>query len=172
MAVHEILALPDPLLREKARSVTRFDDELKRLIDDMFETMYAAPGIGLAAPQIGRNLRLFVYDLQEGEGAPRHRGVMVNPEFVSKEGEQTDEEGCLSVEDYRAKVTRAQRVVVRGLDSDGAPITLEGESLMARMLQHEIDHLEGRLFVDRLSPLKRSLYLKRLKKRIRADGHE
>src|SRR3989338_2118399 len=107
----------------------------------MFETMYAAPGLGLAAPQIGRSLRLFVYDLKEGDDLPRRTGVLINPEFISKSGTQTGEEGCLSVSDYRTQVTRANQVAVKGLDRNGKEIIVEGEGLMARLLQHEMDHL-------------------------------
>jgi peptide deformylase len=170
MAVLPIREHPDAVLKEKAGPVTEFDDELQKLIDDMFETMYSAPGLGLAAPQIGRSLRFFVYDLKEADDRPRHTGVLINPEFVSKSGTQTGEEGCLSVSDYRTQVTRANNVVVRGLDRNGKEITVEGEGLMARLLQHEMDHLDGTLFVDRLSSLKRQMYLKRLKKRMKAEA--
>lgn len=170
MAVLPIREHPDAVLKEKAKPVAEFDDELQKLIDDMFETMYAAPGLGLAAPQIGRSLRLFVYDLKEGDDHPRHTGVLINPEFVSKSGTQTGEEGCLSVSDYRTQVARANKVAVRGLDRNGKEITVEGEGLMARLLQHEMDHLDGMVFVDRLSSLKRQMYLKRLKKRIKAEA--
>jgi peptide deformylase len=170
MAVLPIHEFPDPVLKAKAQPVTEFDQELQKLIDDMFETMYAAPGLGLAAPQIGRSLRLFVYDLKEGEDHPRHSGVLINPEFISRSGTQTGEEGCLSVSDYRTQVTRANRVVVKGVDRNGKEVTVEGEGLMARLLQHEMDHLDGTLFVDRLSSLKRQMYLKRLKKRMKAEA--
>ncbi len=170
MAVLPIREHPDAVLKKKAGPVTEFNDALQKLIDDMFETMYAAPGLGLAAPQIGRSLRLFVYDLKEGEDLPRRIGVLINPEFVSKSGTQTGEEGCLSVSDYRTPVARANQVAVRGLDRNGKEVTVEGEGLMARLLQHEMDHLDGTLFVDRLSSLKRQMYLKRLKKRLKAEA--
>ncbi len=170
MAILPIRELPDSALKEKARPVTRFDDELQRLIDDMFETMYVAPGLGLAAPQIGRSLRMFVYDLHDGDDKPRRTGVLINPEFVSKSGSQTGEEGCLSVSEYRTQVTRSNKVSVKGLNRSGKEVTVEGEGLMARLLQHEMDHLDGTLFVDRLSSLKRQMYLKRLKKRIKAEA--
>jgi len=169
MAVLPIHEYPDPVLKAKAKPVTEFNQELQKLIDDMFETMYAAPGLGLAAPQIGRSLRLFVYDLKEGEGQQRQSGVMINPEIISKSGTQTGEEGCLSVSEYRTQVTRASRVAVKGVDRNGKEFTVEGEGLMARLLQHEMDHLDGTLFVDRLSSLKRQMYLKRLKKRMKAE---
>ena len=170
MAVLPIRELPDAVLKEKAKPVTEFNDELQTLIDDMFETMYSAPGLGLAAPQIGWSLRLFVYDLKEGDDQPRHTGVLINPEFVSKSGTQTGEEGCLSVSDYRTQVTRANKAAVKGLDRNGKEVILEGEGLMARLLQHEMDHLDGMVFVDRLSSLKRQMYLKRLKKRMKAEA--
>jgi peptide deformylase len=170
MAVLPIREYPDPVLKAKAKPVTDIDDEIQKLIDDMFETMYAAPGLGLAAPQIGRSLRLFVYDLQEGEEQPRRSGVLINPEFIIKSGSQTGEEGCLSVSDYRTQVTRADRAAVKGTDRNGKEVTVEGEGLMARLLQHEMDHLEGTLFVDRLSSLKRQMYLKRMKKRMKAEA--
>ncbi len=170
MAVLSIRELPDAVLREKAKPVTRFDDELQTLIDDMFETMYAAPGLGLAAPQIGRSLRLFVYDLKESDDLPRYTGVLINPAFVSKSGTQTGEEGCLSVADYRTQLARANKAAVKGLDRNGREVTVEGEGLMARLLQHEMDHLDGTLFVDRMSSLKRQMYFKRLKKRTKAES--
>jgi peptide deformylase len=170
MAVLPIRELPDAVLKQKAKPVMEFNDELQKLIDDMFETMYSAPGLGLAAPQIGRSLRLFVYDIQEGEDQPRRTGVLINPEFISKSGTQIGEEGCLSVSDYRTQVTRANQTAVKGLDRHGKPVTVEGEGLMARLLQHEMDHLDGTLFVDRLSSLKRQMYLKRLKKRMKAEA--
>ena len=169
MAVIPILIHPDPVLTRKAEPVTEFNEELQKLIDDMFETMYAAPGIGLAAPQIGRSLRLFVYDLRESEDQPRYKGVMINATFLKREGRQNAEEGCLSVEDYRTWVVRADHVVIRGLDRDGKEVTLDGTGLLARMFQHEMDHLDGQLFIDRISSLKRNLYMKRLRKRQRAD---
>lgn len=169
MAVLPIHEYPDPVLKAKAKPVTVFNDELQKLIDDMFETMYAAPGLGLAAPQIGRSLRMFVYDLKEEEGQSRQSGVLINPEFISKSGSQTGEEGCLSVSEYRTQVTRAYRVAVKGTDRNGKEVTVEGDGLMARLLQHEMDHLDGTLFVDRLSSLKRQMYLKRLKKRMKAE---
>jgi peptide deformylase len=170
MTVLPIREYPDPVLKAKAKPVTEINDEIQKLIDDMFETMYAAPGLGLAAPQIGRSLRLFVYDLQEGEEQPRRSGVLINPEFIIKSGSQTGEEGCLSVSDYRTQVTRADRAAVKGTDRNGKEVTVEGEGLMARLLQHEMDHLEGTLFVDRLSSLKRQMYLKRMKKRMKAEA--
>ncbi|HSG04793.1 MAG TPA: peptide deformylase [Nitrospiria bacterium] len=172
MAIRDIVEFPASVLKEKTQPVKDIDKGLQLLIDDMFETMYAAPGIGLAAPQIGISLRLFVYDLKESEDAPRYKGVMINPEIIEKSGTQSDDEGCLSVADYRTRVTRANKVKVKGLDREGKPITLEGEGLMARLLQHEIDHLDGCLLLDRISSLKRQMYIKRLKKRKKAEAEE
>jgi peptide deformylase len=150
-------------LQAPAAPVTSFDAELARLIDDMIETMYAAPGIGLAAPQVGVALRVAVVDLSLGK-----RGgelfTLVNPEFVEREGMQLEEEGCLSVPGFNATVARPARVVVRAFDRSGAPHTVEGTSLLARALQHELDHLDGVLFLDRLRGIKRDLIVRRIRK--------
>ena len=169
MAVLRVLRYPESVLQRKADPVGEITDEIQELIDDMFDTMYSAPGIGLAAPQIGKSLRLFVYDLKESEDQPRHKGVMINPVFLKQEGRQNSEEGCLSIGDYRTWVPRKQKVVISGLDRDGKNVELEGEGLLARLFQHEMDHLDGKLFVDRISSLKRGLFLKRLRKRQKAD---
>jgi peptide deformylase len=169
MAVLRILQYPESVLKQKAAPVTEFDDDLQKLIDDMFDTLYSAPGIGLAASQIGKPLRLFVYDLKEADEAPRHKGVMINPEFVEMTGSQNGEEGCLSVEEYRTRVPRKNRVVITGLERDGKKVTLEGQGLLARLFQHEMDHLDGKLFIDEISSLKRNLFLKRFKKRQRVE---
>jgi len=146
-----------------AAPVERFDADLSRLIDDMIETMYAAPGIGLAAPQIGVPLRVCVIDLTVGK-----RGgellTLVNPEFVEREGMQLEDEGCLSVPGFTATVPRPARAVVRAWDREGVPRTIEGTGLLARALQHEIDHLDGKLFLDRLRGLKRELIVRRIRK--------
>lgn len=169
MAVLEIRQYPDSVLRQQTKTVEKIDGDLQRLIDDMFETMYAAPGLGLAAPQVGQSLRLFVYDLSVAEsgkkGSPM---VLINPEFVSQAGEANEDEGCLSVPEYRESVVRAARAVVRGMDRDGKEITVEGEGLLAKLLQHEMDHLDGKLFIERLSSLKRNIFLRRLKKLMKA----
>jgi peptide deformylase len=173
VAVLEIRQYPDPSLRRQVKTVESINGNLQRLIDDMFETLYAAPGLGLAAPQVGESLRLFVYDLSVAEeGKSRSPLVLINPEFVSKEGEASEEEGCLSVPEYRESVRRAARVAVRGLDRDGKEITVEGEGLLAKLLQHEIDHLDGKLFIDRISSLKRNIFLRRLKKMMKAREKE
>lgn len=154
-------------LHSAAAVVSSFDDELARLIDDMVAVMYAAPGIGLAAPQIGVPLRVCVIDLSVGK-----RGgeliTLVNPEFVEREGMQLEEEGCLSVPGFTATVPRPARAVVRGLDRHGKPQTIEGTDLLARALQHELDHLDGRLFLDRLRGIKRDLIVRKIRKLDRA----
>lgn len=147
----------------KAAPVERFDEELSRLLDDMVETMYAAPGIGLAAPQIGVPLRVSVIDLSVGK-----RGgalvTLINPEFVEREGLQLEEEGCLSVPGFTATVARPARAVVRALDRHGVPHVVEGTGLLARALQHELDHLDGVLFLDHLRGIKRELILRKIRK--------
>lgn len=150
-------------LQQPAASVTVFDEELGALIDSMVETMYAAPGVGLAAPQVGVPLRVFVIDLSVGK-----RGgeviTMVNPEFVEREGMQLEDEGCLSVPGFTATVARPARVVVRGVDRNGRETIVRGEGLLARALQHEIDHLDGKLFLDRLRGIKRDLIVRRIRR--------
>jgi peptide deformylase len=161
MAKLDIITLPDPLLRKASVPVERVDDDLQRLIDDMFETMYAAPGVGLAAVQVGVPRRLIVLDIgdgdeAEGEEEKRNPIVMINPEIVRLGSEpRLHEEGCLSIPDVYADVERSTRVVVRALDRDGKPFEVEAEDLLARCMQHEIDHLFGTLFIDHLSVLKR-----------------
>ena len=163
MAVRKIHTWPDDVLRRKAAPVEAFDDELQRLVDDMLETMYAAPGVGLAAPQVGISKRLLVIDTSS-ETEPGQVIVLANPVLVEAEEEIEAEEGCLSVPDYSAKVKRARKVAVRGHSRHGHPIEVRGEELLARALQHEIDHLEGTLFIDRLSPFRREVAKKKLKK--------
>ena len=169
MAVLEIRQYPDPILRQQAKAVESINGDLQRLIDDMIETLYEAPGLGLAAPQVGESLRLFVYDLSVAEeGKQRLPLVLINPELVSKEGEASEDEGCLSVPEYRESVRRAARAVVRGMDREGREITVEGEGLLAKLFQHEMDHLDGKLFIDRISSLKRNIFLRRVKKLMKA----
>ena len=165
MAVLEILHHPDPRLRQKARTVADFGPQLQRLIDDMFETMYAEPGVGLAATQVGVALRLAVMDISEDK---TERRVLVNPEIVSAEDLQEMEEGCLSVPDYRDTVKRYNRLRMRALDRDGKPYEIDAEGLFAQCVQHEIDHLDGKLYIDYLSPLKRE----RLKKKLAKEARE
>lgn len=169
MAVREILQFPHPVLRQRAEEVREIDERIHRLVEDMTETMYRAPGIGLAANQVGVPSRVIVVDLSAGE-QPADRIVLVNPEILCKEGELQMEEGCLSVPDLRDSVSRCQRVVVRGLDLDGRRVELEAEDLLAVALQHEIDHLDGILFIDHLSQLKRSRYTAKRKKLRAAAG--
>jgi peptide deformylase len=163
MALLPILVAPDPRLKLKAKPVEQVDEGVRRLMDDMAETMYAAPGIGLAAPQVGVPLRIFVIDISLGRD-PRGLIVMVNPEFVERDGMQLEEEGCLSVPGFEATVVRPLRAVVKGLDRDGQPQQIEGTELLARAFQHEMDHLEGTLFVDRLRGIKRDQIVRKIKK--------
>ena len=149
MTLLDIWVLDAPILRQDTTVLTEVTDEHRRLIDDMFETMYAARGIGLAATQIGRTERICVVDVE------KVRYALVNPEIVASEGEQTGEEGCLSIPEIYGDVTRAQHVVVRALDREGKPIEIDATDLLARCVQHEIDHLHGRLFIDYMSVLKR-----------------
>ena len=163
MAVLEILIIGHPLLTKKAERVGKIDPELVRLAQDMVETMRRAPGIGLAAPQVNVGKRLITVDLSVGENADELI-ILVNPEILRQEGEVVAEEGCLSVPDIREKVARPYRVLVKGLDLEGKEVEIEGEDMLARVLCHEIDHLEGKLFTDRLSPLKKTLIRKKIKK--------
>jgi peptide deformylase len=162
-----ILTYGHPILRKPTRPVADFDDDLDRLIDDMVATMYAAPGVGLAANQVGSPLRLFVANPSEDHD-PSKLLVVINPELVEADGALVTEEGCLSIPDFREEVPRARRVLIRGLDRAGRPIQVEGEDLLARIFQHELDHLNGVLFLDRLSPAKRDIMVRKLKKALRA----
>lgn len=161
-----ILTYGHPILRQAARAVGDITGDLQRLIDDMVETMYAAPGVGLAANQVGSPHRVFVANPSEDHD-PAQLLVLINPELVESDGEIIAEEGCLSIPDFREEVRRARRVLVRGLDRNERPIEVEGEDLLARIVQHELDHLNGVLFVDRLSPAKRDILLRKLKKTFR-----
>jgi peptide deformylase len=158
-----ILRLGDSILSEPARAVETITPEIETLIDDMIETMYAAPGIGLAAPQVGVSLQIFVVDLSLGKD-PTALHTMINPQFIEREGMQLEEEGCLSLPGFTATVARPQRVVVDGLNRHGEKYRLEGTGLMARALQHEVDHLNSCLFVDRLRGISRDLILRKIKK--------
>jgi peptide deformylase len=161
MAILNILRFPDQRLRKKARPVEEVTDDIRRLVDDMFETMYDAPGIGLAATQVNVQWRVVVIDVSEGRDEPR---VFINPEILEQRGEEIMEEGCLSVPGIYAEVKRANWVRVRALDRDGNPWEIETDGLLAVCIQHEIDHLDGKLFVDYLSELKRKMVRKRLEK--------
>lgn len=166
---HPIVKYPEPILNQVAEKVADFGSaELKQLVDDMFETMYAANGVGLAAPQINLGRQLTVIDCSCGEN-PDEKLVLINPEIVHKEGKQTGEEGCLSIPGIRADVTRALRCRVRAQDLEGNWFEAEGEELLARAMQHEIDHLNGVLFIQHLSALKRDV-LKRKIRKLQKDG--
>jgi peptide deformylase len=171
MALKKILTYPHEILREKAKPVSNIDGKLQELIDDMAETMYCAPGIGLAGNQVGELCRVIVFDTTRETGANR-LCVVLNPEIVEAEGEIVHQEGCLSVQDYFADVKRSEKVMVKGLDREGNPITLIEEGLPAIVLQHEIDHLNGTLFIDHISKLKRELYKRRLRKALKEESKE
>jgi peptide deformylase len=162
VSIRPIVLMGDPVLRTRAEPVRAFDEELRALVEDMFETMYHAEGVGLAAPQVGVSQRVLVIDTKE-EGARRH--ALVNPEIVavSRETERASE-GCLSIPGLEEVVERPGAVEVRGLDPSGEPVTIEADELLARALLHEIDHLDGVLFLDRVSPLKRRMLLKKWRK--------
>ena len=165
--IRPILKYGDSVLHEKARTVDAMTPDVDRLVEDMIETMYAAPGVGLAAPQVGVPLRLFVVDVSIGRDAAGLL-VVINPEFVERDGMQLEEEGCLSVPGFNATVVRPMRAVVKGLDRNGNPQQYEGTGLLARAFQHEMDHLDGTLFVDRLRGIKRDLIVRRIRKLTRA----
>ena len=164
MAIRDILHFPDERLRTKAQPVAEVDDSARLLVSDMFETMYDAPGIGLAATQINVHQRIIVMDVSEDRRAPL---VLINPEIIKKEGDQMGEEGCLSVPGVYEPVQRAARITVRTLDLEGNEQTIEADGLLAVCIQHEMDHLEGTLFVDYLSGLKRQRIRKKLHKQQR-----
>ena len=158
-----IVKYGDPILERPADTITQFNAELQQLIDDMFETMYAAKGVGLAAPQVGISQRLTVIDTSVGED-PTAKIVLINPEIISKEGSQTGEEGCLSIPGFREPVTRAMKTTVRAQNAQGESFEISGEELLSRAFQHEIDHLNGVLFIQHLSPLKRDLIRRKIRK--------
>ncbi|MFC1492213.1 peptide deformylase [Nitrospinota bacterium] len=168
MAQLPILVYPDPVLREKCRAVEDIDDRIRGLVSDMTETVHGAPGVGLAAPQVGETLRIVVVDLSIGED-PDQLHVLVNPEIDLVEGKETEgEEGCLSLPEIFEKVKRPNRVRVRALNLKGKGIVLDTEGKLARVLHHEIEHLDGKLLLDRLNRLKRELVKRRLKKRAKS----
>jgi peptide deformylase len=169
MAILEILHFPDPRLRQRAREVDQVDDQLRQLVDDMFETMYQAPGIGLAATQVNVPKRVVVIDVSQDQDQPQ---VFINPEILVKEGIEEMDEGCLSVPGIYETVQRAERIKVRALDRDGQQFELEADGLLAVCIQHEIDHLDGKLFVDYLSQLKRQRIRKKLEKARRLGSHD
>jgi peptide deformylase len=165
--IRPILKYGDTILHGRAQVVDAITPDIDRLVNDMIETMYAAPGVGLAAPQVGVPLRIFVVDVSVGrDSAGLH--IMINPEFVERDGMQLEEEGCLSVPGFNATVVRPSRVVLKGLDRQGETQQIEGSGLLARAFQHEMDHLDGTLFVDRLRGLKRDLIVRKIRKLTRA----
>lgn len=170
MSALTVLTYPDPFLRRRMAPVAQFDDTVRRVIADMTETMYAEPGVGLAATQVGIDRRIIVYDVS-GPDTPPQPQALVNPDIVLAEGEQLSEnEGCLSVPDFRADVTRAWRVEVTGINQDGQWVRIDAEGFPAIVLQHEIDHLDGVLFIDRISRLKRELYKRRVQKQLKQSA--
>ena len=171
MPIRPIVKYGEPVLHSAARPVERIDDEVRGLFDDMVSTMYAAPGIGLAAPQVGVALRVIVIDLSVGEDKSQLIRL-VNPEILEREGEQQHEEGCLSIPGFGGSPRRPARIVARGLDLDGKEKVFEATELLARAFCHEIDHIDGLLFVDRLSPLKRDLMKRKLRKKAREGWEE
>ena len=167
MTVLDIKTFPDPFLRLKTKPVQNIDGRLQQLIDSMGATMYEAPGVGLAAIQVGVDKQMLVYDVAPNEPS-RRLHVLINPKIIDTEGQVLSEnEGCLSVPDYRANVKRASQILVEGVDRDGNPERIEAEGLLAIVLQHEIDHLNGTLFIDHISALKRQMYERRVKKMIK-----
>ncbi len=173
MAILEIVKYPEPVLLCKAGTVHQIDGALQKRINDMIETLYAAPGLGLAAPQVGDPIRLFVYDSSLHEKAVEARKgplVVINPEIIEMEGEDVSEEGCLSLPGYQEMVKRAYRVELKGLDREGKEIRVIGEGLLARLFQHEVDHINGVLMIDRFSSLKKDIFFRKLKKKAKQDG--
>lgn len=166
MSVLDIRYLGDPVLRRECEPVEELDGEVRALIRDMQETMYAADGVGLAAPQVGVPLRVFVYDIRDSEHAS---GALINPRIEARSGTSRGEEGCLSIPGLSDIVERAERIVITGLDEDGEPVRIEAEGMLSRCLQHEVDHLNGVLFLDHLSPFKRKLLLDKWTKRADRD---
>ena len=167
-----IFTYPDAILKAKAEPVEDIDEGIRNLADNMCETMYSAMGIGLAANQVGELKQIIVYDVNQTEAGP-NPAVLINPEIVLTDGDVVQEESCLSVIDFSADVARKERIKVRGVDKDGNPVDIEADGLLARCLQHEIDHLNGVLFIDHISTLKRTLYNKKVKKMMkRTDSAE
>jgi len=165
--IRPILKYGDSLLHERARSVGQITPDVERLIDDMIETMYAAPGIGLAAPQVGERLRVFVVDTSVGRD-PNGLLVMINPEVIERDGIQLEEEGCLSVPGFNATVVRPERIVIKAQDRHGDVFQREGTELLARAFQHELDHLDGMLFVEHLRGVKRDMIVRKIRKLTRS----
>jgi peptide deformylase len=158
-----IVKYPEPVLSQPGEPVSEFDDELRKLVADMFETTYASKGIGLAAPQVGVSKRLTVIDLSLGQD-PKQKLVLANPEIIFRDGKAYEEEGCLSFPDIREKVVRAAKVRIRAQDENGKWFEMDGDDLLSRCMQHEIDHVDGMLFIFRMSALKRDLNLRKIRK--------
>ena len=167
----KVLHYPDPLLHEVARPIAQITPELVELAKNMAETMYAEKGIGLAAPQVGELVRMIVVDVDHPEGESQLH-TLINPELTPLGDIVVCEEGCLSVPDFRADVERAERVLLRALDLEGNPVELEADDMFAICLQHEVDHLDGKLFIDRISRLKRSMFVNSVKKRLKREAQE
>lgn len=163
LKIHEVVKYPEPVLAKRADEVTAFDEALATLVEEMFDSMYAAQGIGLAAPQISIGKRIAVIDVSFKK-EPTEKIALINPEIIEGTGKQVEEEGCLSLPEIREKVQRSARVKVRAQDVKGQWFEVEGEELLARALQHEIDHLDGILFIDRISRLKREMVVRKIKK--------
>lgn len=173
MALREIVQFPDPRLKLVSKPITQITDEIRQLAADMIEVMYDEPGIGLAAPQVGESVRMFVIDTEwSDDEIGRNPKVVLNPELSEREGRITWDEGCLSVPDYNAVVERDARITLRGVDLDGNPILERAEGLRAVCIQHEVDHLDGILFIDRISRLKRGLYVKKRRKQLAEEAAE
>ena len=164
--IYPVVKYGDDVLTTNAATVEVFDKELEKLVEDMFESMYAANGVGLAAPQIGISRRIAVIDCSVGKD-PKAKIVIINPEIVAQEGKQSEEEGCLSIPNFRESVTRPQKATVRAQDVKGRPFTMQGEGLLARAFCHETDHLSGNLFISHLSTLKRDLIKRKIRKLIK-----
>jgi len=163
LKIHEVVKFPEPVLAQRGDEVTVFDEALAKLVDEMFESMYVAQGIGLAAPQISISKRIAVIDVSFKKN-PKERIVLINPAIIEREGKQLEEEGCLSLPEIREKVSRAEWVKIRAQDVTGKVFEIEGTELLGRCMQHEIDHLDGILFIDRISRLKREMVLRKIKK--------
>jgi peptide deformylase len=173
MALREVLQFPDKRLREKSKPIAEVSDDIRALAEDMIEVMYDEPGIGLAAPQVGESIRLIVVDTEwNEEDAEKNPLVLVNPEITARDGSVTWNEGCLSVPDFQADVERSETVTLEAVDLEGEPVVIEAEGLQAVCFQHEIDHLDGVLFIDRISRLKREMYVRKRKKQLKQEQAE
>jgi peptide deformylase len=168
MSILKILSYPDPALRQPTDELDRIDENVQKMIDQMASAMYTAPGVGLAAIQVGWDKSVLIYDISPSEEG-RSLNVLINPRIVDQEGEiLSEDEGCLSVPEFRADVKRSASILVEGVDREGRPLKLEAHGMLAIVLQHEIDHLKGKLFIDHISALKKQLYTRRIKKKLRS----